>query len=209
MGQANATGSFGGAIAVTKPTEGQISTEIFYHSPTRRTGYIAVEGYEKPFGSFPIRYNIYSDQLEIIQGGVPINLPTEKVASFTYVDSTGHQDYFIADDHFISIDERSKTKFYQQLFSGNRASLYRNRAVKIVKQQFNPLDVNGSTEPKVSIVETFYVEKEKKLFKFTSKKELILLLESDAVDKFMKEQKTDLRNEQDLVRLFVYYNEKQ
>lgn len=207
MGQANATGSFGGVIATTAPSPSLLNLNVYFDSPSMKDGFISIEGYNQPFGPFPLRYNIRANQLETIISSVPINLQLDKVLSFMYADSLGNKSYFVAERQFDSEVNPKKSTFYQQVFLGSRLSLYRSRSVKLTKQPFNPLDVNRSTEPKVTVTEDYFVERGGKLYIFSNRKDLGALLKEENGDKLIKSEKINVQKESDLIRLFALINQ--
>jgi hypothetical protein len=206
MGQANATGSFGGMITTPVPPSTQANKSIYFDSPSMKQGFLSISGYKELLGPFPLRYNIYSQELETIVSQVLLSLPTEKIQSFMYADSMGIKNYFVSNKEFSTIDKPSKAVFFQQVFVGNKASLYKSRSAKEQKQSFNPLDVNRSTESKVTIETNLFVEKSNSLQRFASKRDLISILVEENAEELIKQHKLDVRSETDLIKLFELIN---
>lgn len=208
IGRLNATGSFGGIGTVMAGGPNSIEGNEFYDTPDFKNGFISVSGYEKPFGEFPMRFNVRSREIEIQEKGKVVSLSMELVKSFMYEDEK-HQKHFFFNGKGYKIGTTSADGFFEVLVEGS-VLLLKRRIFEHKKTSFNPLDVENSTSEKLLKKDELFLLKEGTvdLVKLPiKKKDLFAFLSNPTeLENFLKEKHIGVKEEGDLVRLVAFCN---
>lgn len=211
IGRLNATGSFGGIGTVMAPNGNSLEGDEYYDSPDFKKGFISVNGFEKPFGEFQIRYNIRSQEIEMLQGEKVISLSPEKIRSVMYELPSGEKHFFFNAKGYISKGV-SMTGFFEVLTEG-RVLLLKRKTFEHKKTSFNPLDVESSTTEKLLKKEQFFLlnllkDGGNELTELPRQKGKIMdyLGNKNEVTMFFKANNLSLRSESDLISLINFSN---
>ena len=160
------------------------------------------------YESVRIRYNIYEGNLEIIKDGIAIAVDKKQVESFTITEV--NDDLEEISYHFSRIIGGNETnKFYQVLFEGETSLLvdYTINKVNIVSQGYN---TTAKTDRFALSSEYYLYDAESGYVKFRPKnKEFLSVIASDrkdAINKYLSQNKLNVKREEDLVNIVEYYN---
>ncbi len=164
---------------------------------------------DKLIEGYPVRYDIYLDELEIkAKNGIKV-LKGNKIKSFVWVDSlTQVPSYFMNGKEFKNEDNVSFTGFFQVVSDGS-LPLFKKTLIEVKKANYNVQFNVGSPDDKILKKQHFYVVKGDQAMEIpTSKKKLLPLFgdKSDEVEKFIKENALTTTKEDHLKLIFDYYN---
>jgi hypothetical protein len=164
---------------------------------------------EKLIEGFPMRYDIYLNQLEIkAKNGIKV-LKGEKVKSFVWVDSlTKAPAFFVNAQEFTNLDNARLTGFFQVLTDGP-LPLFKRTSVDVKKADYNVQLNVGSHDDKILKKEHLFVVKESRIVDVPSGRKKLLPLfgeKSEDVDKFIKANALTANKEHHLAIIFKHYN---
>ena len=126
IGRINAVSSFGGMFNVMPTAPSTVTGSFYYDDEILKKGLISVKGHDKPFGEFPMRYNLKSSELEVeLKEGLR-SLNLEQVSSFMWADTQGKESYFVNLKDFKSNSGVPIIGFGQVITSG-KLSLIKKR----------------------------------------------------------------------------------
>jgi len=141
-----------------------------------------------------LNYNMYSDEVAELKS---------KNEVFVF-DKSAIDSLQISGRHF----NKMNGSFYEVISKGDKLSLLKQHSTRVQKGQFNPTD--GSTTPSRLVrMEDYYTSQSGKVDKFKPSKGSVMDLFADKqseVKKFIKDEKLSYKNEEDLIRLFDFYN---
>ena len=141
-----------------------------------------------------LNYNMYSDEVAELKS---------KNEVFVY-DKAAIDSLEISGRHFKKLNG----SFYEVISKGDKLSLLKQHSTRVQKGQFNPTD--GTTTPSRLVrMEDYYTSQSGKVDKFKPSKGSVMDLFADKqseVKKFIKDEKLSYKNEEDLMRLFDFYN---
>lgn len=106
---------------------------------------------------------------------------------------------------FPEIDHFTKISYYQVLFDGNSKLLFKNYKTISEIKPYN----SATTEKKFADNESYYIFKDDVMKKIRpTKKEFLGLFKNKntEMEAFIKTEKIDFKNNQDLTRVFEFYN---
>ena len=163
---------------------------------------------EKLIKGYPIRYDIAANQLNVkSSGGIKV-LEGSAVKSFSMIDSARNNlKYFINAGEY-TLDGSTMTGFFEVLVDG-RVALFKRLRVVLKKADYNSaLDI-GSRDDKIVKQATYYLNQTLVVTELPSAKNKLASLMGDRGDEvkdFIDRNKLSVRKEDDLVRIFQYYN---
>lgn len=108
---------------------------------------------------------------------------------------------------FVKKFFNSKDTFFESLYSSSKASLLKKYFIKELQGRYNPLD--GKEPPIKMVIKYDYYLVKDKLYKVNNSKKIIsdyLNDKSKKLNEFVKKNKLSLKKEEDLVKVFEYYN---
>lgn len=165
----------------------------------------SVEG--KVYSNVPLKYDVYSNLLAVKNSkGDSISSETINIKEFTWV-GTGMT--FVKEPLLDNAtDIKNFSRFYQQLFKGNKTTFLKNYRKELLKADYQGgYSANRRYDELIDEVDYFLkkgnqIEKiklnEKSVLKFTFDKE-------KEVKEFLKKQKLNLKNEADVIKLLQFY----
>jgi hypothetical protein len=165
----------------------------------------SVEG--KVYSNVPLKYDVYSNLLAVKNSkGDSISSETAYMKEFTWI-GTGMT--FVKEPLLDNTtDIKNFSRFYQQLFKGNKTTLLKNFRKELLKADYQGgYSANRRYDELIDEVDYFLkkgnqIEKiklnEKNVLKFTFDKE-------KEVKDFLKKQKLNLKNEADVIKLLQFY----
>lgn len=138
------------------------------------------------------------------------NMYTDEVAELKSKDKVFVFDKAVIDSLEISGRQFKKLNgsFYETLGGGGKVALLKQHTIRVQKGQFNPTD--GSTTPSRLVqMDDYYTYKSGKIEKFKPSKGNIMDLFADKqgeIKKLIKDEKLSFKNEEDLKRIFNFYD---
>jgi hypothetical protein len=171
----------------------EVTGNPFLYENWGKSGVIYSKGVRHPISN--LNYNMYSDEI--------VELKTKN-------------EVFIFDKSAIDSLEISGRKFnklngsfYETLSSGKNLGLLKRYTTRVQKGQFNPTD--GTTTPSRLVqMDDYYTVRDGQIQKFKPSKGNIMELFADKqseIKKLIKDEKLSYKDEQDLKRIFDYYNQ--
>jgi hypothetical protein len=164
---------------------------------------IVEQGNKVSYKDVDLKYNLYKDELffKNPKDGSMLGFALP-VAGFSLALKDKIQIYR---NGFPEIDNFNKKSYYQVLFDGGIKLLFKNhRTMQEVKPYNSP-----TTEKKFIDNAIYYVFQDNVMTKFKpSKKDFLEMFKSKSTEiaDFIKNEKIDLKQHDDLVRVFVFYN---
>lgn len=154
-----------------------------------------------PNKNYPTRYDAFHDEMEIKEKDNEYYLPKTYNCIVTFKER--NQVYRV-------YNFKSKNGFYRILVNGDTLSLLIKEKIKLYQE----IEGNGITAYKPPTLkqlkdQLFYADMNNNAFKLPKKKkEFYLLFTSNAklVQKFAKEKNLNIKDTNDLIKLFDYYN---
>jgi hypothetical protein len=164
---------------------------------------------DKLIEGYPVRYDLYLDELEIkAKNGIKV-LKGNKIKSFVWVDSiTRTPSYFVNAKEYKNDDNVGLTGFFEVLTEGS-LPLVKKTTIQIKKADYNIQFNVGSQDDKILKKQDFYCLKADQIIEIpSSKKKFLSLLgdKSETVEQFMKDHVLTTTKEDDLKMIFEHYN---
>ncbi len=164
---------------------------------------------EKMIEGYPVRYDIYLDELEVKgKNGVKV-LKGNKVKSFVWIDSLSRvPSFFVNGKEYQNEENVSYTGFFQVLTEGT-LPLFKRTFIDIKKADYNIQFNVGSHDDKIIKKNEFYVLKDNRVVALpSSRKKLVLVFDdkSEAMEKYMKDNNLASHKEEHLKLIFEFYN---
>ena len=176
---------------------------IYFDERWRPSSFTLYENKETIEG-YPIRYNIYFDELDVKTNNGERALASSKVKSFILRDSVTNS--FINAQEY-TLDEVPLKGFLEVLVDGPVQLL--KRFYLIIKDpDYNPAIGAGSRDTRISMHFDFYYASENKMFEIKGKKKLLASFGNKAseVETFMKANSVSASSPEGMVKIFTYYN---
>lgn len=212
--QTNLGPSVGGITLTPFATKGKsVDDANAYFSEEWSSGSLLINVDSKGIPVSNIKYNIASDKIVMKDGEKVFEFPKGSVLSFT-IKAKDKETGALRDYTFVSgvegVDKYTVTNFF--------LAHYNSPKVKLLTKYFVVLQKSGGSTYG-SNAEEFGYSKEKALFIYKDSKGILIkrnkksVLEALGGDKkmwedYIKANKLDLRNEEDIVRLLKYYESK-
>lgn len=163
----------------------------------------------KVIDGYPVRYNIKEQTLEIkSRGGVKV-LEASRVKSLALIDSVSGKQRFFINGREYKQGNGVLSGFLEVLSDGAMPLFKRTTIVEKDPNYIPAFDV-GSRDTKILKKEVLFYSKQKDLLKVGGKKSIIAAFgeHGDAVEQYIKQNRTDLNDERSLAGVFDYYNTK-
>lgn len=167
---------------------------------------IETKNSEKPLEWYWTRYDIYSDEMEIkTPAGIKV-MKGGAIKQFTIQDSSTIDKKFISAANFKK-EGVPLTGFVQVLTDGQRPLLKRYTII-VKRPDYNPALNAGSRDTEITKDIDDYYAVEGELIKIPNTKKFIASLgeHGDKVNAYMKANNLYLKDENDRVKIFEYYN---
>jgi hypothetical protein len=156
--------------------------------------------------TYSFRYNAYQDEMEVKFGEKKYFMPLSSYYSITFVGT--NKTYEVLDFEDLAT---AKKGFFVTLHKGNHMSLYKKERVKFYPEVPAKLGFTRYEPPKLQRTkDSFYVRLAGTSVVLVpqKKKEAIKLFKKQAslMSSYIKKQKLNFKNEQDLIQMVGYYN---
>jgi hypothetical protein len=187
--------------------EGKVIGDTYLYPEWKRSVILLYEG-NKLLEDYLIRYDIKADELDVKTAkGVKV-LFGRNVKSFTWIDSLGSEPYYFINAKEFKQDGVSLTGFFEVLVDG-KIPLFKKTLVSIKKADYNVQLSIGSRDDKILKKPKFYYAIENRVTEIpASKKKLMPSFKDKAseVEKFMDENNLSVKKEDDLIKVYSFYN---
>lgn len=183
----------------TAPTEGS----YFIHD-SWNAGIITLYSGAK-IKNYPFKYNMQRNQIEIKTLDDIKVLPVSDAKEFVWITKSGKREYFL---NCYEFDGNAKTGFYKVISQGN-ASLLKYTNVLLMEANYNAAMDAGSQSKRYTRKEDYFVHMGTSFKKVRTRKNTILEIfedKSESVENFAKQNRLKYKNEEDLAKIFDYYN---
>lgn len=164
---------------------------------------------DKLIEGYPVRYDIYPDELEIMgRNGIKV-LKGSQVRSFVWADSiTRIPVYFVNAKDYKNEDDVAFTGFFQVLSDGSMP-LFKKTNIDIKKSDYNIQFNIGSPDDKILKKVKFYTLKGKQIVEVPSSRKKFLTLfdgNTDKIEQLIKDNNLTTSKEDHLKIIFQHYN---
>ena len=197
----------GQEIATLPPAPGIRVNEVYLDPGWKRSS-IAVYGSEKLLDGYLVRYDLRANSIEFnIKNEIKI-LDVRRIRTMVWLDSLTKipHNFINGKDYFV--DNAPMTTLIEVLAQGN-LNLYKQYTYWIKKPDFNPALDTGSPDERIYKKNFYYYGTDKVLTLVPPKKKMLLALfgdQSQAIKEYIKQNKLSPAKEDDLVKIFEYYN---
>ncbi|MBA4053157.1 MAG: hypothetical protein C0490_00440 [Marivirga sp.] len=187
--------------------EGKVIGDTYLSPEWKRSAILLYEG-NKLLEGYPVRYDIKADELDVkTQSGVKV-LSGRNVKSFIWIDSVlSEPNYFINAKEY-KLDGVTLSGFFEVLVDG-KSPLFKKMLVTIKKADYNVQLSIGSRDDKIIKNPEFYCAVGNKVTEIPAgKKKLLPMFNAveGEMEKFIDENALSPKKEEDLVKIFTYYN---
>ncbi|HEV7348590.1 hypothetical protein [Telluribacter sp.] len=169
----------------------------------------------QPIGGNPVdsivglalRYNVHFDELEVMLGTYKDVKAVEssRIKNFT-LEKNGKSVLFVNTKEYAA--EKPAKGFYEVLVPG-KVQLLLNQRTSVRKPTYNPAMDIGDKHERITMNNEYYLVRNGKLSKLSPNKKGLLTAMGDQADemsRYLKSNDLDLKNKNDLIRVFEFYN---
>ena len=207
LGTLNVSGN-GGMFNImsSKPVE-TIGT-YYYNEKYFKRGFISLENVEKPLGEYQMRYNLKTNELEVVLKEGLRSISTSKIISFLWSDSASNKQTMFLKASNYQYDGSKIDGFLEVILEG-KLSLLKRKKIRLQKSNFNPLLVEESSNDQIFQDEEFFLLKDNRLAKLEKKnnKAITAFLGSDdRALQYLKNNKINYKRESEIVLFVIHCN---
>jgi hypothetical protein len=171
----------------------EIKGNPYLYKEWKKNGIVISKGNRHQYHA--INYDIYRDQVVVLKSK----------------DSVFIIDKYLIDGFVINNRKFSQYKgsFYEELYSGDKASLLKKYETKIIEGMFNPTDATRKPD-RLNIVDDYYIKKGDNIVKFSPSKKTLsetFGISQGELKSYLKKNKLSYKNEKDLTEIFKHYNQ--
>ena len=166
-------------------------------------GHLVVMGSEASFDE--VKVNVLENVLEVRLKGAEKVLESRYLTSFDLIGTDMTTQHFVNGDHF-KYEGKPLTGFVKETKVGEFSVLTRYKARWVKPDQTDKI-VGGDPRDKIVQSKETYISKGDKMYQLKSKKDLqeILKRKEKKIKAFMKENKTNVKEESDLIAVLNHY----
>ncbi|MGC3948742.1 MAG: hypothetical protein QM762_30285 [Chryseolinea sp.] len=179
-----------------------------YLSKSWRKSAIQLYKDERVIKGYPVRYDIYTDALDVkTDNGVKV-LEGKRIQSFSWLDSTRADPVFFVNARDYKLENIPLTGFLEVLVDGS-APLFKRTELHVKKADYNVAFDVGSRDDKILKDETYFVGQDKNVIELSAAKKKVLSIfrnKTAEMEKYIDENNLSLKKEADLVKIFGHYN---
>jgi len=162
---------------------------------------IEKKGYKISGINFNVKYNRFEARLSDV---------SKKDSTFVF-SSTNIDKVVIGNQEFVKIEFKGKgpNYFIEVVQQGHKVSLLKSYSTRLIVGASNPMTKEKILDDKIIIIPTYYIERNGQLEEAKLKKSSMLKLMSDKksdLKEFLKNNKISFKKEDDIKKLFIYYN---
>lgn len=159
------------------------------------------KGYKISGINFNVKYNRFEARLRDV---------SKKDSTYVF-DSNSIDKVVIGNQEFVKkeFDGKGPNYFVEVVQQGHKVSLLKSYRTRLIVGASNPMTKDKILDDKISIVPTYYIERNGQLVEAKLKKSSMLKLMSDKksdLKEFLKDNKISFKKEDDIKKLFIYYN---
>jgi hypothetical protein len=155
--------------------------------------------------TYPVKYNIYSDMLEIKVANEVKGLDGNNVKSFSFVLADQFYRTFLRSSSF----KNGELSGFVEVLVGGKMKLLKKVFVTVLPPDYSVQLNVGSRDTRIIKREIFYYSDEESIQEIpTSRKKILKLFEDDKerISKFLEANDVDLKTEDGLRSIFNFYN---
>ena len=147
-----------------------------------------------------VRVDIARGMVEIVIDDKIKFLPSHYVKSFSF---DGSSEVFLSR---TALDEPGPTGFYRMVYSNGEVPLYCHYTVKLLQAHYNPVLDTGAKDNQIVVDKSYFISMDDNMIKLENKKKQFVqqLKGGDELTDFIKKQKLDIKNEQDLIKIMEF-----
>jgi hypothetical protein len=155
---------------------------------------------------FSIRYNVYQDEMEMEKDGAPYYLPKSFGYTVSFINSNK-----LYQVYSLNSNEKVEPSFFLVLSVGDKITLLAKERIRL-NDAVKPKSGYDKYKPPTleQIKNKFYIgyANYSTAELPSKKKEFLKLFSSDSstIEKFVKENKLGIKKQEDLIKIFDYYN---
>ena len=160
-------------------------------------------------GGLSMRYNVYSNEVEVLLDTYKDvkAIPGSRIKYFA-LQKNGQPIRLVNTQNYPA--DKAIKGFYEVLAEG-KLMLLQNYRVRVQKPTYNAAVGVGEKDHRFSVETDWYVARDGKAEKWNPSKKAVLQLMKDRekeVSDYLKTRQPDFKNQDDLVQLFKFYNDK-
>lgn len=187
---------------------GKVVGDTYLTKEWRKSNLLLYEN-DKVIEGYEIRYDIKTDEIEIMTRTEVKVISGTKVKSFVCVDAATNTPVFYINARGYKSDKDFPKGFFEVVVDG-KVPLFKHTALYIKKADYSEaLDV-GSRDDKILKQNTFYHAADDMILKIPRNKNKFLELFGDKqheIDMFMSDNRLSLNKEEDLKLIYRHYNQ--
>lgn len=153
--------------------------------------------------NYPIKYDLKYHRMEINSGADIKVLNWEKISKFYFIEN--QVEYRNVEYYNVPDDLGG---FFKVIATGD-ISLLQHTEIKIIPANYVPETDTGRRSDKIVKDDTYYLSKDKNVFKISGRKnkDLEFFTEKNSrIKEFVQDEKISFKDENDLVKLISFYN---
>lgn len=152
---------------------------------------------------FKVKYDVINDALVFLDKDGNLNNFKDRVKSFKFV--KGGKNY-VFDTQFPAIDGHSDQSYYQVLSTGKIQLLKKYNKVILEPQNYNSANIAKKIQDVVNLY--VYNVDDKSIVKLKQQESFLaekLKIEATELKRYLKENKLNIKKDEDLIKLFAFY----
>tara|TARA_R110002072_G_scaffold302406_1_gene485195 strand:+ start:4701 stop:5414 length:714 start_codon:yes stop_codon:yes gene_type:complete len=157
--------------------------------------------------NIPMRYNIFSDEIEINTSQVSQKENINNLSKSTDVFVS------IANEVYVFIENIAKKEesgYFKVIVEGSHFDLYKKSSVTYIKKKFAETNYQQDQPARFNREDTFFlINKQGDFFEIPTKKKSFLTIfkqHNKEIHSFIKDNKLDIKNENHLAKIIKYFN---
>jgi hypothetical protein len=163
---------------------------------------------ERVIQGYSVRYDIYTDALDVkTDKGIKV-LEGKRIRSFSWLDSSRLDPVYFVNARDYKLDNTPLTGFFEVLADG-AVPLFKRTNLRVKKADYNVSFDVGSRDDKILKEVTYFVGEGKSVVELSPAKKKVLSIfgsKSDEMEKYIDENNLSAKKEADLVKIFQHYN---
>lgn len=163
---------------------------------------------ERVLQGYSVRYDIYTDALDVkTDKGIKV-LEGKRIRSFSWLDSSRLDPVFFVNARDYKLDNVPLSGFFEVLVDGG-TPLFKRTDLRVKKANYNVSFDVGSRDDKILKDAAYFAGQGKNVVELNSAKKKVLTVfgsKAGEMEKYIDENNLSTRKEEDLVKIFHYYN---
>lgn len=158
--------------------------------------------------SVPMRYNIFADEIEINTSQDPNNQNLNTLIKSTNVFVKIGPDVFV---YVKNLTNSEQSGYFNVVFEGEHFDLYKKSKVKYIEKRFAETPYQKDQPARFDRIDTFFLISKTGLFYElpTNRKRFTAVFNEyqKNIDTFVRDQRIDIKNKEDLIKVVKFFNE--